>query len=78
LVVCLGVIVGTRTVVDLRWVAQIEVARGVIWASALLLLWPVLGLPPWRSEAGWIDRLGRGVGWGWVVAMAGVTVLNSL
>jgi hypothetical protein len=76
--VCLGVIVGSLIVVDLQWVAQIEVARGAIWASALLLLWPVLGLPPWRSEASWIDCLGRGVGWGWVVVMACGTVLDSL
>ncbi len=47
-------------------------------ASALLLCWPVLGIPPWRSEASWIDRLGRAVGWGWIVVTASVTALVCL
>ena len=77
-VVCLAVIVGTLIFVDLGWVARIDVSWEAILASALLLFWPVLGLPPWRSEASWIDCLGRGVGWGWVVVMACGTVLDSL
>ena len=76
--VCLGVIVGSLIVVDLQWVARIDVSWEAILASAILLFWPVLGLPPWRSEASWIDRLGRAVGWGWIVVMAGVTVLIYL
>ena len=76
--VCLGVIVGTLIFIDLRWVARIDIAWGAILASALLLFWPVLGLPPWRAEASWIDRLGRTVGWGWVVVMASVTALANL
>ena len=56
----------------------IDVAWGAIVASALLLFWPVLGLPPWRSEASWIDRLGRAVGWGWIVAIASAIVLIGL
>jgi hypothetical protein len=77
-VVCLAVIVGTLIFVDLGWVAWIDVSWGAILASALLLFWPVLGLPPWRSEASWIDRLGRAVGWGWIVVIASVTVLIGL
>ncbi len=77
-VVCLAVIVGTLIVVDLEWVVRIDVAWRAILASAPLLFWPVLGLPPWRSEASWIDRLGRAVGWGWIVAIASATVLISL
>jgi hypothetical protein len=77
-VVCLGVIVGSLIFVDLEWVARIDVAWGAILASALLLFWPVLGLPPWRSEASWIDRLGRAVGWGWIVVIASVMVLIAL
>jgi hypothetical protein len=77
-VVCLAVIVGTLIVVDLGWVARIDVAWVAILASALLLFWPVLGLPPWRSEASWIDRLGRAVGWGWIVAIASAIVLIGL
>jgi hypothetical protein len=38
--------------------------------SALILLWFVLGLKPWCKEPTWIDRLGRAVGLGWVLAMA--------
>jgi hypothetical protein len=74
LVVCLAVIAGTLILVDLSWVARIEAPVGAILASALLLFWPVLGLPPWSPEASWIDRLGRAVGWGWIVVMASVTM----
>ena len=77
-VVCLAVIVGTLIFVDLGWVARIDVSWEAILASAILLFWPVLGLPPWRSEASWIDRLGRAVGWGWIVVIAIATVLIGL
>ena len=77
-VVCLAVIVGTLIFVDLGWVAQIEVSWGAVPAYALLLFWPVLGLPPWRSEASWIDRLGRAVGWGWIAVIASATILIGL
>ncbi|HZW29816.1 MAG TPA: hypothetical protein VFF52_03860, partial [Isosphaeraceae bacterium] len=76
-VVCLGVIVGSLILADLEWVAGIQV-QGAVLACALLLFWPVLGLPPWRSEASGIDRLGRAVGWGWIVAVASETLLNYL
>jgi hypothetical protein len=65
-------------VIAYRWVQQWGVDGRIILASAVLLCWPVLGLPPWRSEASWIDRLGRAVGWGWVVVMACVTILIIL
>jgi hypothetical protein len=74
-VVCLAVIVSSLIFADLGWVAGIDVAGRVILACALLLFWPVLGLPPWRSEASWIDRLGRAVGWSWVAAISGAMVL---
>ena len=77
-VVCLAVIVGTLIFIDLGWVARIDVSWEAILASALLLFWPVLGLPPWRWEASWIDRLGRAVGWGWIVVIAIATVLIGL
>jgi hypothetical protein len=60
------------------WAEQWGVDWRLTLASAVLLCWPVLGLPPWRSEASWIDRLGRAVGWGWIVVMASVTVLAIL
>jgi hypothetical protein len=44
----------------------------------LFMLWPLLALAPWRSEASWVDRLGRMVGWGWIAAMIGGVVLEWL
>ena len=44
-VVCVAVIVGTLIFIDLGWVARIDVSWETILASALLLFWPVLGLP---------------------------------
>jgi hypothetical protein len=60
------------------WVTRWGVDGQITLAAAVLLCWPVLKLPPWRSEASWIDRLGRAVGWGWVVVMVSVTVLICL
>jgi hypothetical protein len=51
---------------------SLELTRGVI----ALLIWPILGLPPWRIERTWIDRLGRAVGWGWIVAMLSEAALE--
>jgi hypothetical protein len=77
-VACLAVIVGWLIFVDLRWLAIIGNSRVLVQGPFLLLLWPVLGMPPWHSEASWIDRLGRAVGWGWIVATASVTTLGFL
>jgi hypothetical protein len=77
-VVCLSVIVGSIIVIDLGSLAIINDSLVLVPAAVLFLLWPVLGLPPWRSEASWIDRLGRAVGWGWIVATASVTALGFL
>ena len=68
LVACLAVIGGTFIFVDLRWLAIIGNSSVLVQAAFLLLLWPLLGLPPWKAERSWIDCLGRGVGWGWIVA----------
>jgi len=77
-VVCLAVIVGTLIFVDLRRFTTSGDSLVLVQAAVLLLLWPILGLPPWHSEASWIDRLGRVVGWGWIVAAASVTALGFL
>ncbi len=77
-VVCCAVIVGTLVFVDLSWIAVIDRWWAFVPAAALLLLWPILGLPPWQAEPSWIDRLGRAVGWGWIVATASVTALGFL
>jgi hypothetical protein len=77
-VVCLAVIVGTLVFVDLGSFAIIGDSWVFVPAAVLLLLWPIFGLPPWNAEPSWIDRLGRGVGLGWIVAAAGVMVLRFL
>jgi hypothetical protein len=77
-VVCLAVIVGTLVFVDLRSFTTSGDSLILVQGAILLLLWPILGLPPWHSEASWIDGLGRAVGWGWVVATASVTALGFL
>jgi hypothetical protein len=81
LVVCLGVILGTLISVDIMWLAGADAFFLVLYyfpALPLLLLWPILGIFPWRIEASWIDRLGRGVGWGWVIASGSVMALYYL
>ena len=42
----------------------------------LLMLWPLLAVTPCRAEPSWVDRLGRMVGWGWILAPAGAAVLE--
>jgi hypothetical protein len=78
LVACLGVIVGTLIATDIHWLAGVDPGYGLTIVSALALLWPLLGVFPWRSEASWIDRLGRVVGWGWIVVMAAATAAAYL
>ena len=77
-IVCFGVIVGSLLFVDLWTFAVIDDSLVLVEFAVLLLLGPVLGLPPWQSEASWIDRMGRAVGWGWIVAMASVMALGVL
>ena len=77
-VACLGVIVGALIFVDLSWTSIVERSLAFAPAAAVLLLWPLLGLPPWHTEPGWIDRLGRAVGWGWIVTAASGTILVFL
>ncbi len=69
LAVCLAVIVGTVVAVDLLWTTEIDVIAWIGPVLPLALLWPLLGGSPWRPEASWIDRLGRAVGWGWLVVI---------
>ena len=52
----------------------LPLTRGMI----LFTVWPLLLLPPWQAEAGWVDRLGRVVGWSWVVALVDGAVLEQL
>ncbi len=70
--VCLGVILASLILTDLEWLAGIYLTFRPAFpvVSIGLLLWPLLGIRPWRLEASWVDRLGRAVGWGWIVVMA--------
>lgn len=78
--VCLGLILASLMMTDLQWLAGIylTVRPAFPAASIGLLLWPLLGIRPWRLEASWIDRLGRAVGWGWIVVMAATGAVNWL
>lgn len=39
-------------------------------AMAGVLLWAVLGRRPWHPEPAWLDRLGRGIAFGWIVILS--------
>jgi hypothetical protein len=69
LAVCLALILGTIAAVDLWWMIGTDVIAWIGPVLPLALLWPLLGIFPWRPEPSWIDRLGRAVGWGWVIAI---------
>ncbi len=75
--VCLGVILGTFVVVDIYWSMDVDV-MSVMPALPAVLLWPILGVFPWRTEASWIDRLGRGVGWGWIITASAAAASRYL
>jgi hypothetical protein len=49
---------------------ELALRSGTRGGGIVYLLWPLLGLAPWRAERSWIDRLGRAVGWGWIIAMS--------
>jgi len=78
IVVCLIVIVATLVIVDLEWIGIVRFSPWMVWCLAVILLWPVLALPPWCAEPTWVDRLGRVVGLGWVIATVGATTLVYL
>ena len=58
------------------WFSGLALTMGLTRGLILLMLWPLLGLRPWRIEASWVDRLGRSVGWGWILALVGGAVLE--
>lgn len=61
-----------------EWFSLLALSLGSTRVIILLMIWPLCALPPWRAEATWIDRLGRVVGWGWIAALLGGTVLGYL
>jgi branched-subunit amino acid ABC-type transport system permease component len=85
-VACLAAVAGYLCLWDLSCMKEIDRVcghcpgplTGPPWSlpeSAILLTWPLLGLRPWRKDPGWLDRLGRSVGWGWIVAVAAATAI---
>jgi hypothetical protein len=78
LAACLGVILLSIVSVDILWMTGTDVTAWILPALPFALLWPICGLYPWRTEASWIDRLGRAVGWGWVIAIGSVMALFYL
>ncbi len=75
---CLAATIGYILIFNLEWLGEFELPPWLIQDLTLLLLWPVLGLRPWRTEPCGIDRLGRAVGWGWIVASATRTAVMYL
>jgi hypothetical protein len=74
--VSMGAALAAFAIVGSDWFSESALSLGPIRVVGLLLLWIVLGLPPWRTEASWIDRLGRFAGWGWIVAIAAQAAFN--
>ena len=60
------------------WFSGVALTLGMTRVIILFMIWPLLGLRPWHTEPSWIDRLGRGVGWGWIVAIAAMAVLEGM
>jgi hypothetical protein len=60
------------------WFSGFTLTLGLTRTVILLMIWPLLGLRPWRTERSWIDRLGRCVGWGWIIAIAAMAVLEGM
>jgi hypothetical protein len=60
------------------WFSEVALTLGMTRVIVLLMIWPLLGLRPWHTEGSWIDRLGRGVGLGWIMAIAVVAVLEYM
>jgi hypothetical protein len=63
-------------IVGSDWFSESALSLRPIRIVGLLILWMVLGMPPWRTEPTWIDRLGRFAGWGWIIAIAAHAAFN--
>jgi hypothetical protein len=74
--VSMGAALAAFAIVGMNWFSQSVLSLRVMRGVAVLLLWIVLSLPPWQSEASWIDRLGRAVGWGWIIVIAAQALFN--
>jgi hypothetical protein len=69
MVVCLGMSLATIVDVDIIWMTGTDVISPFLPMFALVLFSPLLGAYPWKAEPSWIDRLGRAIGWGWIIVI---------
>jgi hypothetical protein len=60
------------------WFTGLALTLGMTRVIVLFMIWPLLGLRPWHTEPSWIDRLGRGVGLGWIMAIAVMAMLEHM
>jgi hypothetical protein len=74
-IACLAIIAFCLVTVDLWFLTAYEVPFSVYVVAALFLGWVVLGVPPWKRERSWIDRLGRLVGAYWFVMTCATALL---
>lgn len=68
-VACLSVVAAFLLLVDLVWLG-VSIPNPPLLSpgTVVAVCWAALLLSrQWRSEAGWVDRLGRVVGFGWLV-----------
>jgi hypothetical protein len=70
-------------VVDLEYLSSAITSQVVLWpifiGLAVAVSWMTLLIGGrWRAEPSWIDRLGRVMGVGWIVAGLAVACVNSL
>jgi hypothetical protein len=70
-------------VVDIRYLSSAIASQVVLWpiliGLAVAVSWMTLLIGGrWRAEPSWIDRLGRVMGVGWIVAGLAVAVVHSL
>ncbi len=76
--ICIVMMVGLVMILGKWWFSGVSLSLSLTRVILLVLIWPMLGLPPWNVEKSWIDRLGRAVGWGWVVAMGAQAAIEYL
>jgi hypothetical protein len=69
-------LVGLALILGNWWFSEVSLSISLTRGIFLILIWPMIGLPPWIAERSWIDRLGRAVGWGWLVAMGAQAMVD--
>lgn len=78
-VACLSIVAVYLIEIDLSWMG-IEIPRLLSSPGVIVALsWTVLLVTRrWRNERGWIDRLGRGAGIGWILVTVFGLIMNTL